>query len=343
MSEETVLTPITPAEGTVPPKVSPFGDAAPAAESAPAAPAAEPATTAAAPSTGTKTLKLRPVIRKPVIRKPTAAGTATAPKLPDATAPAATPAPAAPMAAPAAEAPATPAQNPKSITGAIPAPAILKKTGIIAEGILTPSQAQAAKTKTSRISLESAMGVPPPSTGSSSPLKTIKLRRPTGIKAPTRPASPMSSGASPIKPAAPAAPSPAPVADDVKSMDAIPPVADMPAETAAAPTEAVTESSEKKTVKLRRPTAGIKKPTISTAPIAPEASADGLDEIKDIPDFAPIGDFPVEAPQKSSPLAVITLVASIAAIAILGVVTYQLFSQSVGPVTGPNEFAFIEG
>jgi hypothetical protein len=47
--------------------------------------------------------------------------------------------------------------------------------------------------------------------------------------------------------------------------------------------------------------------------------------------------------QKSSPLAVITLVASIAAIAILGIVTYQLFSQSVGPVTGPNEFAFIQG
>jgi hypothetical protein len=69
-----------------------------------------------------------------------------------------------------------------------------------------------------------------------------------------------------------------------------------------------------------------------------------MEEIGDIPDLAPVGDMSMQpVAQKSSPLAVITLVASIAAIAILGIVTYQLFSQSVGPVTGPNEFAFIQG
>ena len=335
MSEETVLSPITPAEGSLPPKVAPFGAVVPEAAPAPA-PEAAPSSEGA-----TKTLKLRPVIRKPVIRKPPAPG-AAAPSLPASPAPAAAPAaaPAEAPAAPAAES--APAANPKSITGAIPAPAILKKTGIIAEGILTPSQAQAAKTKTSRISLESAMGIPPPSTGAASPLKTIKLRRPAGIKAPARPVSPISSSASPIKPAV--AETPAPVAP-AETVAAEPAVADIPP--AMAPVEAeapaAVDASEKKTVKLRRPSAAIKKPVIAPVSETP-AAGDGLDDIGDIPDMAPIGNLSADsAPEKASPLAVITLVASIAAIAILGVVTYQLFSQSVGPVTGPNEFAFIEG
>lgn len=332
MSEETVMSPITPVEGALPPKVAPFGasvkeESTPAAEPAVAPVAEAPAANASAPATGAKTIKLRPVIRKPVIRKPPAPGAAAvAPKLPGSEALVA-------PASPAAEAPA--AANPKSITGAIPAPAILKKTGIIAEGILTPSQAQAAKTKTSRISLESAMGVPPPSTGSS-PLKTIKLRRPVGIKSP----------ASPISPAKPASPAVAPSApaENVGSISAdeaplAPAVAPVVPDVQASP-EATADSSEKKTVKLRRPAAAIKKPTITAAPMV--AEGDNLEEIKDIPDFAPIGDLSVEAPQKSSPLAVITLVASIAAVAVLGVVTYQLFSQCIGPVTGPNEFAFIQ-
>ena len=334
MSEETVMSPITPVEGSLPPKVAPFGASVKEESSPAAAPVAAPAAdtpAVEAPTSGTKTIKLRPVIRKPVIRKPPAPGAAaTAPKLPGADVPAA---PATPVEPATAEATPAPASNPKSITGAIPAPAVLKKTGIIAEGILTPSQAQAAKTKTSRISLESAMGVPPPATGSS-PLKTIKLRRPTGIKSPSSPISPIKPVSPVVPPSAPEE-SMSPVSAEESSPAPIAPIAPV--------TEAATEaadSSEKKTVKLRRPTAAIKRPTISTA-VAP-AEGDNLDEIKDIPDLAPIGDFPAEAPQKSSPLAVITLVASIAAIAVLGVVTYQLFSQCIGPVTGPNEFAFIQ-
>lgn len=331
MSEETEMTPITPVDGMVPPKVAPFG-AAPQEESVPAAAPAEAPAAEAPAASGPKTIKLRPVIRKPVIRKPPAPGAAAAPKLPETPAPApAAPAPAAPE-APVAEAPAAP--NPKSITGAIPAPAVLKKTGIIAEGILTPSQAQAAKTKTSRISLESAMGVPPPSV-SSGPLKTIKLRRPTGIKAPARPASPI---ASPIKPASDDVSPLAPVENIDKAAQEETPAAVAPIAPETIPE--AEDTSEKKTVKLRRPASAIKRPTITPSPVA---EGDNLDEIKDIPELSPISDLSSAAPQKSSPLAVITLVASIAAIAILGVVTYQLFSQSVGPVTGPNEFAFIEG
>ncbi|MBR1588149.1 MAG: hypothetical protein IJ658_07475, partial [Kiritimatiellae bacterium] len=59
MSDEPVMTPITPEEGgDMPPKVAPFGAAAPAA----------------APASGVSTIKLKPVIRKPMIRKPTVGG-----------------------------------------------------------------------------------------------------------------------------------------------------------------------------------------------------------------------------------------------------------------------------
>ena len=72
MSDEPVMTPITPEEGGgVPPKVEPFGAAAPAAPAP-----------AAAPASGVSTIKLKPVIRKPMIRKPTIGGT---PKPPAAT------------------------------------------------------------------------------------------------------------------------------------------------------------------------------------------------------------------------------------------------------------------
>ena len=66
MSEETEMTPITPVDGMVPPKVAPFG-AAPQEESVPAAAPAEAPAAEAPAASGPKTIKLRPVIRKPVI------------------------------------------------------------------------------------------------------------------------------------------------------------------------------------------------------------------------------------------------------------------------------------
>ena len=135
MADDVEMTPITPAESSpVPPKVAPFGASANAPSAAPS------------PSAGVSTIKLKPVIRKPQIHKPVVGGA----KPP-------TPAPAAASAAAVKKA----TQSLKAVTGPIPAQATLRKTGIIAEGILTPAQQQAAKSKTSRISLESAIGVAP--------------------------------------------------------------------------------------------------------------------------------------------------------------------------------------
>ena len=167
MSEEVEMTPITPEEGGgAPPKVAP--SAVTASSTAP-------------------TVKLKPVIRKPMIRKPVIGGAkpvtlkpAAGTPPPPAAVPEAAAAPAAASSAPpVAPAPGNGPQL-KAITSPIAAQAILRKTGIIAEGILTPAQAQAAKTKTSRISLESAIGVAPVMK-SAAPMKTIKLRRPTDI------------------------------------------------------------------------------------------------------------------------------------------------------------------
>ena len=52
-------------------------------------------------------------------------------------------------------------QKLKGITQEIPQQAILHKTGIIADGVMSDSQKEAAKNKTARISLSDAMGVAP--------------------------------------------------------------------------------------------------------------------------------------------------------------------------------------
>ena len=337
MADDVEMTPIGADE--LPPKATPF--AAPAA--AAPAPAAAP-TPAAAPKTGAtvSTIRLKPVIRKPVIRKPMAPG-AAAP-----TAPAAS---VAPVAAPAAASAAAPAaakkqtQSLKSVTGPIPAQATLRKTGIIAEGILTPAQQQAAKSKTSRISLESAMGVAPTTTSKSpAPLKTIRLRRPTDLNKPPAP--------SPF-----AAPTPTPTIDTqaetvVKPLE---PIADAPAAPAApaepAPVVGDAGVTQKKTLKLQRPGGGLKRPSlgVSSAPTDGDGLADMTPtEVSDIPDIAPMdmGAFPSEAPASSSAgvpgwLMAITMVTSIAALLVLGAVFYFLFTEGCAPVAGDNYTAFI--
>ena len=342
MAEEVEMTPITPAEGaSVPPKVAPFG-ATPAAAPTPAAPAA---------AAGASAIKLKPVIRKPMIHKPTIGG----PKpmslgVPAAPKPAAPAAPAAAPADPAAAKPAMPAplsskvgstqpipptlkratQNLKSVTGPIPVQATLRKTGIIAEGIITPAQQQASKSKTSRISLESAIGVAPAKEGPA-PLKTIRLRRPTDLKTPT--------------PAPAAAPAPAPAAPA--------PVADLkaPAPLAAAPAPAPTEDpsasdTQKKTLKLHRPGGpSIKKPTLGVK--KPEPAAEP--EVADIPDM-PVGDLKPLAPVSSKGecagvptwVAALSLVTTLAALLAIGAVAYFFYLEGVGPDAGANAMAFIQ-
>lgn len=307
MADEPVMTPITPDEGAtaIPPKATPFvpKPLAPTEASASAAPAA-PATPAApaAPAASAATVRLKPVIRKPMIHKPVVGGAR----------PPATPAPVAP--APAAAAPKKATQNLKSVTGPIPAQAVLRKTGIIAEGILTPAQQQAAKSKTSRISLESAIGVD--AAPAATPLKTIRLRRPTDLKP------------QPLKPAAPA---PLAAAPEVPAADA--PTLDPAAAPAAEPAPSVTQ---KRTLKLHRPAMGVKPPapTMGAAP-AGNAAADVAD-IADIPDLPTLGVEPVAGGGAKSAgvptwVAAMSLVTSIAALLVISTLVYFFCKEGIAP------------
>ena len=305
MAEDVEMTPISPAEGgSVPPKVAPFGAAAtpaPVAAPAPAAPKVPLTSSAVSASPGLSTIKLKPVIRKPTIHKPVVG---------------ARPAPIAPTAAPATAKKAT--QNLKSVTGPIPAQATLKKTGIIAEGI-TPQQQQAAKSKTSRISLESAIGVAPAKEGPA-PLKTIRLRRPTDLK-PT----PMT-----LTPKAEETPAEAPT---------------MPT---AAPEPAADEASvtQKRTLKLPRSGGiGIKPPTLG---LGSPAGADVSDMGGDVPDLGAVPAFDAAAPRAEGLgvpkwVAALSLVASLAALLVMGCLLFNLVEEARHATgAGANEMAFLE-
>ena len=289
MADDVEMTPIMPEEAApVPPKVAPFGASAPA-------PAAAPS-----PTAGVSTIKLKPVIRKPQIHKPVVGGSK----------------PASPEAAAAVK---KATQNLKAVTGPIPMQATLRKTGIIAEGILTPAQQQAAKSKTSRISLESAIGVAPVKE-TPAPMKTIRLRRPTDLKP---------GGPAPLVPPRP------PVSDTE-----VPP-------TPPAPASEGEEAgvTQKKTLKLHRPGIGIKRPTIGAAP-----AASGGD-VPDMPvaDMAPVGNIsPIvdsdsgKSAGVSNVVAALSLITSIAALVVVGFLMWQLWQEGVGPVAGGNEMSFIE-
>lgn len=306
MAEDVEMTPISPAEGgSVPPKVAPFGAAvtpAPAAAPAPAAPKVPLTSSAVSASPGLSTIKLKPVIRKPMIHKPVVG---------------ARPAPIAPAVVPATAKKAT--QNLKSVTGPIPAQATLKKTGIIAEGIITPQQQQAAKSKTSRISLESAIGVAPAKEGPA-PLKTIRLRRPTDLK-PT----PMT-----LTPKAEETPAEAPT---------------MPT---AAPEPAADEASvtQKRTLRLPRSGGiGIKPPTLG---LGSPAGADVSDMGGDVPDLGAVPAFDAAAPRAEGLgvpkwVAALSLVASLAALLVMGCLLFNLVEEARHATgAGANETAFLE-
>ena len=320
MAEEIEMTPVGADE--IPPKATPFGkDSVPAAPAAlaPAAPAPalaaqSPAPAAAPSASGGTTIRLKPVIRKPVIRKPGEMATPVPP--PDAAK--------------------KQTHSLKSVTGPIPAQATLRKTGIIAEGILTPAQQQAAKSKTSRISLESAIGVAPAVSQTPAPLKTIRLRRPTDLNKPPAP----SPFAAP-KPPAPAAEAPSPVNTEASTVVAA------PAENA----EADSTVTQKKTLKLRRPGMSLspKRPTLGGGDLNGPSGAEAADGVGDLPELQPLdvadlggGDVPAST-SAGVPgwLLAMTTITSIAAMLVLGAVFYFLFMEGCAPVAGDNYTAFI--
>ncbi len=338
MSEDVEMKPIAPEEvGDVPPKVD-----LSAVASAPAA----------------STVKLKPIIRRPVIRKPVIGGAKPVVLKPASGVP---PAPAAVPEAAAEVKKTEPAAAVKPLQDAMPAQAILHKTGIIAEGILTPAQAQAAKTKTSRISLESAIGVAP-TIKSGVPMKTIKLRRLTDIPPapgavkieagkPASAVSPLSSAPTPEEAPAPATPAPA-SAESVKAD--VESVAEQPLEKPATVTQ-------KKTLKLHRP--GFKRPTVSglKRPGASAVSTEGkpasdsevADLAGDVPELSPeIADIKpmpsvADLPDDSSGtvagvpswLNISTILAGVAALVVMSLCTWTLFREATGPSAGPNDLA----
>ena len=176
-------------------------------------------------------------------------------------------------------------QKLKGITQEIPAQAILRKTGIIADGVMSDAQKEAAKHKTARISLSDAMGVAPVK-NENAPLKTIRIKRPVDIS---------SGGTAPLKPQPPvAAPAPAPA-----------PEANEEGETQAT-VEPSTTATQRKTLKITRSGGGVvrpnkfglKRPASATqAPtVKAEAQASGDGAVADMPEIADIPDMPAMAP-----------------------------------------------
>ena len=306
--------------------------------SAPQPPAVNPL--GAATAAHASTLKLKPVIRKPTIggglkpglKLPTQTGLKPGLKLPTQTAlrrptlgaaPAAAPAPAAPAAPAPAAAPAAPApadsmeqlksvtQKLKGITQQIPAQAILHKTGIIADQGLTEAQKQASKSRTARISLSDAIGAAPVQ-NEAMPMKTIRIKRPVDLK--------------------PANAAPAPAE----------PEAAAPAAAEAAPAPAAETLTQRKTLKISRPTAGAVGPTgrlgVQTpgaTGFAKPAAGSAAADVADIPDLpAPAAPAAMVAASASNEisdvpvgLAIFDLLLQIAACAGICFLSYLLYTD----------------
>lgn len=230
----------------------------------------------------------------------------------------AAPAPAAAPATPAAEVPQPKpidalkgvTQKLKGVTQQIPQQAVLRKTGIIADGAVTDAQKEAAKHKTARISLADAIGAAPVQ-NENAPMKTIRIKRPSDIVGGTErltPKPPVANAAAAVEPAAVAA--------------------------AAAPaaTSAATAITQRKTLKISRPGAvkpagkfSVKKPG-AAKPAVSEPNAD----IADIPEMpaafgapVPVRQAPPPAPSWVQALSVTVQVAACVAMGVLAWFLYQ--------------------
>lgn len=273
-------------------------------------------------------LKLPP---KPVIRKPgTAAASPLVRPTPAKPAAAAGAAPEGKPAAPAAEARPIPnamdvlksvTQKLKGMTQPVSAPqqAVLHKTGIIADsGASAETQKQAAKAKTSRISLSNAAGVAPVK-DEQVQAKTIRIKR-----------------ADPVSPA-PAAPVPPAAAEQTKAQD--PSLTQRKTLKISRPGATGGAASAAKPAMPAKPRFTIKKPG---APKPPEAAAPADGDVADIPDLpetpaagspAPVAAAPV-AGERDVPkaLAVIDLVLQVAACGAIGFLGWLLYQDWMLPL-----------
>ena len=208
----------------------------------------------------------------------------------------------------------------KGITQEIPQQAILRKTGIIAEGAMSEAQKEAAKHKTARISLSDAMGVAPVK-NENAPMKTIRIKRPIDIPGATKPLAPQ--------------PPPAPAAAAVSA-----PAAAAPAPDAATPEATITQ---RKTLKITRPGGvvrpsgkfGVKRPgatVAAPASAAAPAPADGgaVADIADIPDMpmAPLPSAVQPADEGPSWLWTLSVLVQAAACVAVGALAWLLYQGS---------------
>ena len=192
-------------------------------------------------------------------------------------------------------------QKLKGITQEIPQQAILRKTGIIAEGVMSEAQKEAAKHKTARISLSDAMGVAPVK-NENAPMKTIRIKRPIDIPGATKPLAPQT------RPEGAAAEPKKDVSTTAETV--VSAQKDAPAE-AAAPSPTITQ---RKTLKISRPGVvrpsgkfGIKRPATAAAEKPAEgapAAVGGDAPIADLPEIADIPEMPNAAIPPPPPMPV---------------------------------------
>ena len=302
---------LTPVKPQVPSASVPKGDAVSASPVSAVAPtpAEEPVSAAAAPA---ETVKPAPVGPAAKVEKPVAAAGDALSTLKTIT------------------------KNLKSLTSPIPQQAILRKTGIIADQsqALTDAQKQAAKSKTSRISLADAVGAAPVK-NDGAPMKTIRIKRPVDL--------PLGGPGSL-----------APSAKKATAKIVEPPPSVVNAEPSAPQAGAEVSATQRKTLKISRPSGGtmrpagrfgVKKPALSAAPAVNEASDQPGAEVAHVADIADIPDMPAMPVNVSAfassgssndtvadvPAAVATLglVAQLAACVAMGALVWFLYQDSI--------------
>ena len=214
---------------------------------------------------------------------------------------------------------AAPAVTPAVIPAATPVAAPLQPqhpptpgSHPLPDGPKPPSgaQVQASKSKTSRISLDSAIGVAPmaPMGADKNEPKTIRLKRPADLTAP-----------------ATSKTSTAPIRQTSRIPDsALPTVEAVAAESATV--------TQKKTLKIKRP--GVKEES------AVEAPGDGFPEGVQM---VPISSLDMPAKEESPVFTAIAVFGAVAALFVIAALTWCLAAQAMGPVAGVNATASING
>jgi hypothetical protein len=219
-----------------------------------------------------------------------------------------------PVAAPAAVSAVTPAVTPAvassqpqhpPVPGSNPLPGGPKPS--------SSAQVQAAKSKTSRISLDSAIGVAPltPMGGDKNEPKTIRLKRPSDLAAPAAPVPPKTS------------------TTPIRQTSRIPDSA-LPTAEAAVDQASVTQ---KKTLKIKRPGAEAAEAAAASASGETRA-AEGFPEGVQMTPITSLEALP--AKEESSAFTALSVVAALAAVVVLSLLTWCLMAQAVGPGANPN-------